>query len=78
MISVFEKDGATIITIENPTKAEYDFIQRAKKFQMNANVWSKFKCNQNKSSENPAENQEIPFEEVYPDKSCSEIPFEEI
>ena len=52
MIDIIEKDGATIITIQNPTPCETSVIERAKQVRKFAisGVWAKFKCN------SPAEN----------------------
>lgn len=50
MITITEKDEATIITIERPTMEERKVIEQAKtakaNFGKNKSVWSKFKCNQ--------------------------------
>lgn len=50
MISISEKDGATIIVIENPTRSEQKVIEQAKKASENpmSSVWSKFACNKDK------------------------------
>lgn len=50
MLSVTEKDGATIIVIENPTGSEQRIIEQAKKVQysLSAEAWKKFACNQKK------------------------------
>ncbi len=48
MINISEKDGATIIVIENPTASEESLIKKAKSILSFAtgDVWGKFKCNQ--------------------------------
>lgn len=54
MINILEKDGATIITIENPTDEERKLINNAKNIRDNTGnensklngIWGKFKCNQ--------------------------------
>lgn len=54
MINILEKDGATIITIENPTDEERKLINNAKNIRDNTGnensklngIWEKFKCNQ--------------------------------
>lgn len=50
MISILEKDGAVIITIENPTSQEKDLIAKAKNLKnstsQKCSMFSKFKCNQ--------------------------------
>ena len=54
MIHILEKDGAVIITIENPSSQEKELIQKAKKLTTTsedlANVFSKFKCNKKKQT----------------------------
>ena len=47
MITIAEKDGATIIVVENPTAGEQRVIQKAKEVMNNLSpdFWSKFKCN---------------------------------
>lgn len=52
MITITEKDGATIIVIEKPSGSEQKVIEQAKKVQqaLSSNVWSKFACNRNKSN----------------------------
>lgn len=51
MISILEKDGAVIITIENPTSQEKDLITKAKNMKNatseKCSMFSKFKCNKN-------------------------------
>lgn len=55
MIDIIEKDGAVIITIENPTGEERKLISRAKGLKDNAGnnadsgIWGKFKCNQTRA-----------------------------
>lgn len=80
MVSVSEKDGATIIVIENPSLAEKSFIQKAKNMQaIDDNVWSRFKCNQKNNSNSASDNnKEIPFEEITSSNNNTEIPFEEL
>lgn len=59
MINILEKDGATIITIENPTAEEKRLISRAKNVRDNAengnselnDIWKKFRCNQKKAEQ---------------------------
>lgn len=53
MISISEKDGATIIVIENPTGSEQRVIEQARKASkvLSDDVWSKFACNKNKYPE---------------------------
>lgn len=50
MISITEKDGATIIVIENPSGSEQRVIEQAKKATkaLSDDVWSKFACNKGK------------------------------
>lgn len=78
MVTVTEKDGATIIVIENPTGLERQLIAQAKKLKNGTyehEMWGKFKCNQknNTSVLTPANNDmEIPFEEVFSDDEIVE------
>lgn len=53
MITITEKDEATIIVIENPTGSERRVIEKAKAAQkvLSDDVWSKFACNKNKKAE---------------------------
>lgn len=55
MISISEKDGATIIVIENPTGSEQRLIKQAKKTKqaISDDVWAKFACNKGKSQKKP-------------------------
>lgn len=48
MISISEKDGATIIVIEQPSGTEKRLIEQAKRAQriLSDEVWGKFACNQ--------------------------------
>lgn len=50
MITITEKDEATIIVIENPTGSEKRVIEQAKATQrvLSDDVWAKFACNQNR------------------------------
>ena len=53
MITITEKDGATIIVVENPTATEKRVIEQAKntqKAKSTSSVWSKFACNKNKTA----------------------------
>lgn len=47
MVTISEKDGATIIVIENPTSSEQQIIEKAKAAQnvLSDDVWAKFACN---------------------------------
>lgn len=52
MINILEKDDAVIITVENPSARENELIRQAKALNSNdntASVFSKFKCNKNKT-----------------------------
>lgn len=53
MISISEKDGATIIVIEKPSGTEQRLIEQAKKAQriLSDEVWGKFACNKKKIQE---------------------------
>ena len=48
MITISEKDGATIIVIEQPSGTEKRLIEQAKRAQkiLSDEVWGKFACNQ--------------------------------
>lgn len=51
MITITEKDEATIIVIENPTGSERKVIEQAKATQrvLSDDVWSKFACNKKRN-----------------------------
>lgn len=52
MISILEKDGAVIITVENPSVKEKELIRQAKALNSSgssSSVFSKFKCNKSKT-----------------------------
>lgn len=53
MITISEKDGATIIVIENPSGSEQRIIEKAKDAQkvLSSDVWAKFACNKNKGQQ---------------------------
>lgn len=50
MINIFRKGSANIIVIENPTKEEYEIIEKAEAIKSEIEKkkisFSKFKCNQ--------------------------------
>lgn len=80
MITISEKDDATIIVIENPSGSEKRVIEQARQTQqvLSSNVWQKFACNKKQEisgwgkkavSENTLPND---FEEIIND---DEIPF---
>lgn len=50
--TISEKDGATIIVIENPTGSELRLIEKAKEVQniLSDDVWAKFACNKGKAA----------------------------
>lgn len=71
MITISEKDGATIIVIENPSENEKKIIEQAKNNQVESpkknvsnNVWAKFACNRNKKKDT-----QEPTTEAIPAKS---------
>lgn len=51
MVTVSEKDGATIIVIENPTASESKLAEQARKLANPSEIWAKFKNKQNSSDE---------------------------
>lgn len=61
MITITEKDGATIIVIENPSGSEQRVIEQARKAikALSDDVWSKFACNKGKTS---AKNEQNSFD----------------
>ena len=76
MLTISEKDGATIIVIEEPTPSEEILIKQANQIQRfsSGSVWSKFKCNQSSDVSDDDSVQEETFEEAI----SQEIPFEEV
>ena len=60
MITISEKDEATIIVIENPTGSELRVIEKAKEVQraLSKNVWAKFACNRKVTNEDESESRE--------------------
>ncbi|MCM1231600.1 MAG: hypothetical protein NC489_15895 [Ruminococcus flavefaciens] len=83
MTDIIEKDGATIITIENPTAEERKLINQAKNVMNNdenrsselSGIWGKFKCNQKRTEQQdrlPAAEGNGGFMEIL---SFDELPF---
>lgn len=72
MITITEKDGATIIVIENPSGSEQRVIEQARKAikALSDDVWSKFACNKGKTL---AKNEQNSFDN--PNDNSSEIDF---
>lgn len=80
MIHILEKDGAVIITIENPSSQEKELIKRAKKLTTTddelADIFSKFKCNKKKPpSESPVPTNSFDLEGFVEICGIDDVPF---